>query len=460
VDYFSQSNNAMAVLNNGDVLAGLASGGSFGAGTGTALVDMWLVKTAAAAPAIYRHEMNQTQGATTQNWTVRGRGQASGVAASSPGNNGAQQSVSSAARTLAWYGFGKQEQVTLETASGSSTIPYAYRLTDTVVTPTDATGTLVEGAVTIQVVDGGATGINSDCWLYDSNFNALVSGAGGPGGADDTLAPDGSLITTSILPITTSFTRTLTPGVYYLAVSPANLANDQPNVATEGTTAQAQTLLNYPDAVLCNSMNSTVAYAATVQLADSASNSVTSPVVSWPVGSYGLVNFVKFTVVGTSSGSCCATDGSCAVTTAAGCSTTWTNGGVCIPNTCPPSGVCCRGATCTTAYTNSADCGTNTTTASTGGPGWAFVTTASPCNAGVNADGTYSGALTSTTSPCCFSNYNHNSGLEVQDIFDFLNDWFAGKAIAIPGGDGTSTTGLAVQNIFNFLNAWFAGGCN
>jgi subtilisin-like proprotein convertase family protein len=123
-------------------------------------------------------------------------------------------------------------------------------------------------------------------------------------------------------------------------------------------------------------------------------------------------------------------------------------------------GVCCRGSTCSSAFTSAAACSAATTTSATGGPGWAFVSTAAPCNAGVNADGTYSGGLTSTTSPCCFANYNHNAGLEVQDIFDFLNDWFAGRAIAIPGGDGTSNTGLAVQNIFNFLNAWFAGGCN
>jgi hypothetical protein len=123
-------------------------------------------------------------------------------------------------------------------------------------------------------------------------------------------------------------------------------------------------------------------------------------------------------------------------------------------------GVCCRGSTCSSAFASAVDCAAATTTTSTGGPGWAFVTSTLPCNAGVNPDGTYSGALTSTTSPCCYANYNHNAGLEVQDIFDFLNDWFAGRPIAIPGGDGTSTSGLAVQNIFNFLNAWFAGGCN
>jgi hypothetical protein len=158
---------------------------------------------------------------------------------------------------------------------------------------------------------------------------------------------------------------------------------------------------------------------------------------------------------------CCSPTTGCSVISNADCLTA---GGIpqacgtsCAPSPCP--GVCCRGSTCSTAFTSPAACGAATTTSSTSGPGWAFASSTSVCNSGVNPDGTYSGGLTSTRTPCCFANYNHNATLEVQDIFDFLNDWFAGRAIAIPGGDGTSTTGLAVQNIFNFLNAWFAGGC-
>jgi hypothetical protein len=41
----------------------------------------------------------------------------------------------------------------------------------------------------------------------------------------------------------------------------------------------------------------------------------------------------------------------------------------------------------------------------------------------------------------------------VQDIFDFLNGWFAGAAAADFNRDGV----IAVQDIFDFLNAWFAG---
>src|SRR5205085_9838929 len=50
-------------------------------------------------------------------------------------------------------------------------------------------------------------------------------------------------------------------------------------------------------------------------------------------------------------GSCCAADGSCAVTTHPNCTTTWTSGGLCSPNPCPqlPAiGSCCAwNGTCT-----------------------------------------------------------------------------------------------------------------
>jgi hypothetical protein len=52
----------------------------------------------------------------------------------------------------------------------------------------------------------------------------------------------------------------------------------------------------------------------------------------------------------------------------------------------------------------------------------------------------------------CRADFNGNGTLEVQDIFDYLNSWFAGNAAADFNGGG-----LAVQDIFDFLNAWFAG---
>ncbi len=62
----------------------------------------------------------------------------------------------------------------------------------------------------------------------------------------------------------------------------------------------------------------------------------------------------------------------------------------------------------------------------------------------------------------CPADHNGSGSLEVQDIFDFLNDWFAGcVGTPLPGGCIADADfnggGLAVQDIFDFLNAWFAG---
>jgi hypothetical protein len=113
----------------------------------------------------------------------------------------------------------------------------------------------------------------------------------------------------------------------------------------------------------------------------------------------------------------------------------------CSPNPCLPPGVCCRGATCTTTITSAGAC---TTTGATAG---AAFPTAAACNAGAVSN-----------SPCCYANYNKVNGVTVQDIFDFLGDWFAGRPYARVGGDGNGGT-LSVQNIFDFLTNWFAGGC-
>ena len=53
----------------------------------------------------------------------------------------------------------------------------------------------------------------------------------------------------------------------------------------------------------------------------------------------------------------------------------------------------------------------------------------------------------------CPADYNANGALEVQDIFDYLNAWFAGEGDT----DFDGLNGLEVADIFAFLNAWFAG---
>jgi hypothetical protein len=89
-------------------------------------------------------------------------------------------------------------------------------------------------------------------------------------------------------------------------------------------------------------------------------------------------------------------------------------------------GACCSGATCR-------------------------VDVATGCAGSVDQ---FNGAGTACTAAgaCCRADFNHRDGLSVQDIFDYLNAWFAGSPAADMNGGG-----LSVQDIFDFLNAWFAG---
>jgi hypothetical protein len=91
-----------------------------------------------------------------------------------------------------------------------------------------------------------------------------------------------------------------------------------------------------------------------------------------------------------------------------------------------------------------------------------------PRNDGTGAVGFHPGLIGLGTDPCgtnttlvitnrretpCRADFNNSGGLTVQDIFDFLNAWFAGAAAA----DFDGANGLQVQDIFAYLNAWFAG---
>jgi hypothetical protein len=96
----------------------------------------------------------------------------------------------------------------------------------------------------------------------------------------------------------------------------------------------------------------------------------------------------------------------------------------------PAMGACCMGTTCVVSAQ-----------AACAGAATRFAGAGTACNAPGNE-----------SSPCCKADYNQNGAVEIQDIFDYLNAWFAGSAATdINGG------GLSVNDIFDFLNAWFAG---
>ncbi|HMN40774.1 MAG TPA: GC-type dockerin domain-anchored protein [Phycisphaerales bacterium] len=79
------------------------------------------------------------------------------------------------------------------------------------------------------------------------------------------------------------------------------------------------------------------------------------------------------------------------------------------------------------------------------------VSTPAACTGAYQGDSTVCGPPGNPTT-CCRANFNQIDGISVQDIFDFLNAWFAGDPRADFNGGG-----LGVQDIFDFLNAWFAG---
>ncbi len=113
----------------------------------------------------------------------------------------------------------------------------------------------------------------------------------------------------------------------------------------------------------------------------------------------------------------------------------------CDPDPCPlaTTGRCCVGARC--VITDEAAC-----TAGGGLAGTAFAVGGLDCN-----------TATILNTPCCFADYNKQGGISVQDIFDFLTDYFTGSVNANVAGDGT--TPPSVQDIFDYLTAYFAGGC-
>ena len=99
-------------------------------------------------------------------------------------------------------------------------------------------------------------------------------------------------------------------------------------------------------------------------------------------------------------------------------------------------GACCWGCACVLASPSGCMGG--------GAVNRAFAGLTTTCNPAGNA-----------SSPCCQADFNHVSGLSVQDIFDFLTAWFLLSPSAAVGGNGIRAP--VVQDVFDFLGAWFAG---
>lgn len=110
-------------------------------------------------------------------------------------------------------------------------------------------------------------------------------------------------------------------------------------------------------------------------------------------------------------GACCLPDGSCTVAAIGACpigATQQAGGTTCLPNNCPAPniGACCNTTTGACVVLAQADCAA----LSTGYQGAGTSCTPNPC----------------VPTPDCPADFNNQSGVTVQDIFDFLSAWFTG----------------------------------
>ncbi|MBY0313582.1 MAG: hypothetical protein K2W85_16075 [Phycisphaerales bacterium] len=140
-------------------------------------------------------------------------------------------------------------------------------------------------------------------------------------------------------------------------------------------------------------------------------------------------------------GACCDSALGCTVTLATQCPGTYVgNSTVCLPTSCSTgTGVCCIGTVC--KLTTSGECAPRA-----GDNVGAVFNTGTQCNPSGNR-----------VMPCCHADFDKDGQTTVQDVFAYLNAWFASNPYAVVEGDGVQLP--VVQDIFNYLNLWFAGGC-
>lgn len=217
-------------LQSADTIAGFTTGATTAAGITS--VDYYRVKTAPAALGVYRHRLTlTTSGAAGHVGTIRGLTQSTGVI--NPGTDIAVQTSSATAsaglpaRTVQWYGFGKEDVIFYRVAGvAATTAPYIATLETTPVTPLDATLNYNPGTITIARAPSSTADL--DFWVYDSDLNPIPTY-----GRDQ--------------PDTTPFAKTYAAGTYYIALSVFNFANNQPQPLNPGEST-SDNVLDFPNA--------------------------------------------------------------------------------------------------------------------------------------------------------------------------------------------------------------------
>jgi len=234
-------------LNAGDIVSGVTAGTRTVAADATVLsADYFRIRTCPLLPGIYEHRLTiTTSGPVGHQGTILGLDVVDLPPPTIMASESAIQSSSSIttpARYLQWYGFGRSEELYVRITGVSTTLsPYQLTLTTQLVANAVIPNVLHAGPITITT-EGQAHSTDTEIKVYDANLQPVAGFAN-----DDTpiALPGGGTQFQSTLQ------RTFAPGSYYLLLSRFNMAD---NLLTGSDDDWLEgDVLDFPDIVLASS---------------------------------------------------------------------------------------------------------------------------------------------------------------------------------------------------------------
>lgn len=291
---------AQATLAGGLLPGATLVGNTTGTSTtvaGPASADTFLVRTAPLPLGIYRWRLAlTTTGTAGHSGSIRGLNQVAatqapwnpGQVVGTPGTTDTTVQSSSTATTPArmnqWYGFGKGESIYYRvTGTTTTTGDYTATLSMDPITPV-VLGSFQPGAITISTIGQGHS-TDTDFWVYDGNLNAIR----GYGNDDEAISTVSNVPGATGTTLQSALNRDYAPGIYYIAMSNFQLANNQPSPSDDDF--RTGSLLDFADAIANSS--TTTALNMAFSITDSAGTVV---VPNTKVGAYD-VNWFCFEVV-------------------------------------------------------------------------------------------------------------------------------------------------------------------
>jgi|GEM_PF-3546141 len=233
------ADSAGAGLTAGDTLIGSSTGSSTTVTVGLTSLDVFRVRTAPAAPGIYRHRLVlSTPTSTKHTGTIRGLVQNSGEVSTADVAFATSAPTTTPPYFCQWYGFGKQEQLYYSVSGTPSTSqPYISTYQIDPIAPIEVGQPVLPGLVTLG--NSPSNSFDTSWLLLDANYNIIDNAEDNAGaGARKTV--------------------TLGDGVYYMAFSDYRTASNVPT--PEGDSFRSGNLLDFGDLIANASTNTITSY--------------------------------------------------------------------------------------------------------------------------------------------------------------------------------------------------------